>query len=34
VMLVFVHTKRDVDNVDPPSENVYDSSPIVFPDAG
>jgi hypothetical protein len=34
VMLVFVHAKRDVDSVDPASENVYDISPIVVPDAG
>jgi len=34
VMLVLVHEKRDVESVAPPSENVYDSSPIVFPDAG
>jgi hypothetical protein len=34
VMLVFVHAKRDVESVAPPSEKVYDISPIVVPDAG
>ena len=34
VMLVVVQTNREVDSVEPPSVNVYDSSAIFVPDAG